>query len=86
MGACDKLIAGQIGITLEQQAMHIQSQYYWAIFRTLLFWFVGIRYTAFIQPSEVGSWIHVLGFVFLVVALIDTFFYLKKAWQEHSDA
>lgn len=55
---------------------------YWGLIRTLLFWVVGFRNTVFVQPDEVGTWKHIIGFIFLAVAIIDTYFYLRKAWKE----
>ena len=39
--------------------------------RMLIFLFVGLRFTLYIEADEVGTFEHYLGFVMLVVALID---------------
>lgn len=43
----------------------------WWLVRTLIFLFVGLRFTLYIESDEVGTFEHYLGFVMLVVAAID---------------
>jgi hypothetical protein len=50
----------------------------WWMFRTTIFLFVGLRFTLYIEPGEVGSFEHYLGFVMLVVAIVDGSFVIRN--------
>lgn len=42
------------------------------LLRTLTFWIVGLFDTVLIRPEDLGSWKNVVGWVLLVVALVDS--------------
>lgn len=44
----------------------------WHVQRTLLFWIIGILNTALIRPENVGSWRHVVGWIIIILAAVDT--------------
>jgi len=45
----------------------------WHLQRTLLFWIVGILNTGLARPGDVRSWRYVVGWIFIVVAALDTY-------------
>jgi Ni,Fe-hydrogenase I cytochrome b subunit len=45
----------------------------WHLQRTLLFWTVGILNTGLAGLRDVGAWGHVVGWLFVVVAALDTY-------------
>ena len=50
----------------------------WAIIRTATFIIVGLMNTAFIRPEDIGSWKNYAGYLFLILAVVDTFFLIKN--------
>lgn len=50
----------------------------WTIIRTVLFLIIGLMNTVFIRTEDVGSIKNYLGYLFLLVALIDAIFLIKK--------
>lgn len=54
-----------------------KSKLFWRISRTLLFLFIGLNYTILLKTEAVGSWRNYLGYVFLIIALIDTVLLIK---------
>jgi len=50
----------------------------WRIVRTLLFVIIGLLNTVFIRPEDIGTWKNYLGYGFLLIAVIDIFFIIKK--------
>jgi len=48
------------------------------IIRTALFLIIGLMNTVFIRTEDVGSIKNYLGYLFLLVALIDAIFLIKK--------
>ncbi|MFC2083433.1 hypothetical protein ACFLS9_00095 [Bacteroidota bacterium] len=50
----------------------------WNYTRTVIFYFLGILNTIFIRPEDVGTWKHYLGYILLVLAVVDTIFLVKK--------
>jgi hypothetical protein len=45
----------------------------WHLQRTLLFWIIGIFNTVLVRPEDVGTWRHVVGWVLIVAAALDTY-------------
>lgn len=50
----------------------------WAIIRTATFIIVGLMNTAFIRLEDIGSWKNYVGYLFLIFAVVDTFFLIKN--------
>lgn len=44
---------------------------WWIVFRIVVFAVLGLLYTVFISPEEMGTWKYYFGFVLLFIALID---------------
>ncbi|MCL6099760.1 MAG: hypothetical protein M1391_14430 [Bacteroidetes bacterium] len=44
---------------------------WWIIFRIVVFVVLGLLYTVFISPEEMGTWKYYFGFVLLFIALVD---------------
>lgn len=44
---------------------------YWLILRTLTFLIVGVINTILIKPEEIGSWKNYLGYLFLILVIVD---------------
>ncbi|MEW5844321.1 MAG: hypothetical protein AB1775_13755 [Bacteroidota bacterium] len=44
---------------------------WWIIFRIVVFVALGLLYTVFISPEEMGTWKYYFGFVLLFIALVD---------------
>ena len=40
--------------------------------------FVGLMNTVFIRAEDIGSWKNYAGYLFLIIAVIDTFILVKK--------
>lgn len=58
----------------------------WHVQRTLLFWVIGIFNTALIRPEEVGSWQHVVGWIMVILAVVDTVHLARLEWAGPSAA
>ena len=54
----------------------------WAIIRTLLFLIVGLMNTVFIRTEDIGSWKNYVGYLFLLLAVIDTALLIKNALKK----
>lgn len=50
----------------------------WHLVRTLGFWMVGLLNTVLVRPEDVGSWKHVLGWVFILTAGADSVALYRK--------
>jgi hypothetical protein len=50
----------------------------WSIIRTAMFILVGLMNTVFIRPEDIGSWKNYVGYLFLLIAVVDAFFIVKK--------
>jgi len=52
---------------------------YWPLIRVLTFIIVGVFNTVLLRPEDVGSWKNYIGYLLLILAVIDiiTFFYKK---------
>ncbi len=53
----------------------------WTISRTVLFITIGLMNTVFIRPEDIGTWKNYAGYGFLIVAVLDTFFIIKKYFK-----
>jgi len=51
---------------------------HWAIVRTILFIVIGLMNTVFIRPEDIGTWKNYVGYGFLLRAVVDTFFLIKR--------
>ena len=54
----------------------------WTIMRTLLFFIIGLMNTVFIRPEDIGSWKNYVGYLFLLLAVIDTALLIKNALKK----
>ncbi|HKI79954.1 MAG TPA: hypothetical protein VKA26_15535 [Ignavibacteriaceae bacterium] len=50
----------------------------WTIIRTALFLLIGLMNTVFIRPEDIGSWKNYAGYFFMILAILDTFFLVKR--------
>ena len=50
----------------------------WAILRTALTLIIGLMNTVLIRPEDVGSWKNYLGYFFLLLAVVNSFFLIKS--------
>jgi len=50
----------------------------WSIIRIATFIFVGLMNTVLIRPEDVGSWKNYLGYFFLLMAIVDTYFTIRN--------
>jgi hypothetical protein len=51
---------------------------YWNIIRTIIFIVIGIKYTLFINPELLGTLGNYIGYMLLILGVIDSFFLIKK--------
>ena len=51
---------------------------YWYIIRTVLFYFIGLMNTILIKPENIGSWENYLGYLILILAVVDTIVIIRK--------
>jgi hypothetical protein len=56
----------------------------WSIIRTAMFILVGLMNTVFIRPEDIGSWKNYIGYLFLLIAVVDAFFIVKKIFLKKS--
>jgi hypothetical protein len=57
---------------------------YWGIIRTIIFLVIGIKYTLFIKPELLGTWENYLGYLLLILGVIDSFLLIKKYFRSKS--
>lgn len=50
----------------------------WAILRILTFYIVGMFNTELIKQEDLGTWKNYLGYLLLLIAVIDTIAFIKK--------
>ena len=50
----------------------------WTIIRTVMFYIIGLMNTVLIRTEDIGTWKNYAGYLFLLVAAVDTFFLIKK--------
>ena len=50
----------------------------WAIIRTIGFLTVGIFNTLLLRSEDVGTWKNYVGYILLIIGIIDSFFLIKK--------
>ena len=50
----------------------------WTIIRTATFYLIGLMNTIFTKPENIGTWENYAGYFFLLLAVVDTFFIVKK--------
>ena len=58
------------------------SKKHWPIARTLLFVIIGLLNTVFIRPEDIGTWKNYVGYGFILLAGVDTFFLIKRYRKE----
>jgi len=58
---------------------------HWAIARTILFIVIGLMNTVFIRPEDIGTWKNYVGYGFLLVAVVDTFFLIKQYFKSNKN-
>lgn len=54
----------------------------WAILRTLTFYIVGLFNTLLIKSEDVGTWKNYLGYLLLLIAVIDTIVLVNKKFNK----
>ena len=54
----------------------------WTILRTLTFYIVGLFNTLLIKSEDVGTWKNYLGYLLLLIALIDTIVLVNKKFNK----
>jgi len=59
-----------------------KSKTSWTIIRTLLFYIIGLMNTVFIRPEDIGRWRNYVGYLFLLLAVIDTVLLIKNALKK----
>lgn len=57
----------------------------WTIIRTIFFLIIGLMNTVFIRPEDIGCWKNYFGYLFLLLAAIDTFFLVKNMFLKKKD-
>ena len=50
----------------------------WNYIRTIIFYLLGLMNTIFIKPEDVGSMKNYIGYIFLILAILDTIFKVKS--------
>lgn len=58
---------------------------HWPIVRTLLFLIIGLLNTVFIRPEDIGTWKNYVGYGFLLAAIVDAFFLIKKYFKRDTN-
>jgi len=51
---------------------------HWHIIRTAIFYLIGLMNTIFINPENIGSWENYLGYLILILAVVDTIVIIRK--------
>lgn len=51
---------------------------HWRIIRTAIFYLIGLMNTIFIKPENIGSWENYLGYLILLLAVVDTIVIIMK--------
>jgi len=51
---------------------------YWPILRTLTFLIVGIFNTVLIRTEDIGTWKNYIGYILLIIGIIDAYFLIKN--------
>jgi hypothetical protein len=52
----------------------------WHVLRTLIFWITGLRNTLLIGDKAIGSGMNVVGWVSVIVAVLDTIQLGRREW------
>lgn len=55
----------------------------WHVLRPILFLVIGLMNTVLIRPGDIGSFKHGLGFVLLIVGLIELSLLAARDFQRH---
>ena len=50
----------------------------WNYIRTIILYLLGLMNTLFIRPEEVGTLKNYIGYIFLILAILDTIFKVKS--------
>lgn len=85
------LVVAAIGFNVVQLSRKMRAhggrRAVWQVQRTTLFWIIGTMNTIWIRPEEVGSWKNYLGYLILVIAIVDTaVLYRRESSIGHRDA
>ena len=51
---------------------------HWRIIRTAIFYLIGLMNTIFINPENIASWENYLGYLILILAVVDTIVIIRK--------
>lgn len=54
----------------------------WTIIRIAALILVGLMNTVFIRTEDISSWKNYVGYLFLITALVDSFFLVKNIIQK----
>lgn len=55
---------------------------YWHIIRTLIFYLIGLLNTVFVKSENIGSLENYAGYLFLILAVIDTIVIIKNRFKK----
>lgn len=53
----------------------------WHVIRTLAFYLIGLMNTIFISPGDLGSFMNYAGYIFLLLAVFDTYVLIRN-WNK----
>ena len=53
----------------------------WNYIRTILFFSLGILYTIYIRPEDVGTFKNYLGYILLILAIVDTIYKIRNIFN-----
>jgi hypothetical protein len=57
----------------------------WSFTRSLTFIIVGVLNTVLIRQEALGTWKNYLGYILLIVGIIDLFFFVKLYFKNNKD-
>lgn len=85
-GLVDGIVLGVISLAIAWNVLMLSRRLrsagggrdVWHVQRTVLFWILGAMNAVFPRPEDVGSWKYWIGWVVLVVALIDSVLLYRK--------
>lgn len=94
--AIDWVVIGLVMLAISWNLVRLGQRLYrvgggrdlWHLQRTILFWVIGLLNTAWIRGDGAGSWKNVVGWFFVVLAMLDTVMLYRKeqATPSHQSA
>ena len=58
---------------------------FWHILRTAAFYMIGLMNTIFIKPENIGSSENYLGYIILIIAVIDTGVIIRRYFWKNKE-